>query len=129
MKIVNLQTFRSLPANTVFSKYEPCCFDDLCIKGETLDHDFLVQQISDSIECSGSDEFADKLFRAADTGESVSFDFDCEGRDGLYEDDQLYAVWEPDDVRALIERLSQCLPNTQEKPHEDKPEQPCQERQ
>ena len=111
MKIVNLSTFRSLPANTVFSKYQPCCFEDLCIKGETLDHDFLVQQIADAIECSGSDEFVDKLYHAAETGESVGFDFECEGRDGLYETEQLFAVWEPDDVRALIERLGQCLHN------------------
>jgi hypothetical protein len=111
MKIVNLQTFRSLPANTLFSKYAPCNFGDLCIKGETIEHDFYVQQIADAIECSGSDEFVDKLYHAAETGESVAFDFECEGRDGLYENEQLFAVWELDDVRALIERLGQCLHN------------------
>jgi hypothetical protein len=33
-------------------------------------------------------------------------DFDCQGRDGLFDAAQLFAVWEPQDVAVLIARLT-----------------------
>jgi hypothetical protein len=36
-------------------------------------------------------------------------DFEYEGRDGLFEEGQLFAVWEKADVASLIERLRRCL--------------------
>ena len=116
MKIVNLKTFRELPSNTVFSKYQPCIFDEIQIKGETWEVDFLAQSIHDAIKCSRSKEYGELLLRAEKTGESVAFDFDCQERDGLFEDEQLFAVWEEADVRALIERLKLCLPNEKGEP-------------
>jgi len=41
----------------------------------------------------------------------LTMDFDSYGRDGLFDGDQLFAVWESNDVKALIERLTLCLPN------------------
>jgi hypothetical protein len=112
MKIVNLETFRKMPPNTLFAKYEPCVFEELEIKGETWEHDFLVSSsISSAIQCSGSAEFSELLDRAEKTGESLAMDFESEGRDGCFEKDQLFAVWEDADVLALIERLKRCLPN------------------
>jgi hypothetical protein len=112
MKIVNLKTFRELPPNTVFAKYEPCVFNELQIKGDTWECDFLVtSNLADAIKCSGSGEFGELLDRAEKDGISLEMDFDTEGRDGCFEDDQLFAVWEKADVRALIERLKLCLPN------------------
>lgn len=35
MRIVDRKTFLAMPIGTVFSKYEPCVFGNLCIKGET----------------------------------------------------------------------------------------------
>lgn len=107
MKIVDRKTFLALPAETLFSKYEPCVFGDLCIKGDSIgSNDFAYQQIADAVAAHDSGEFANKLFDAQASGESVAMDFDCQGRDGLFDDDQLFAVWEPADVAALIARLS-----------------------
>lgn len=110
MKIVDRKTFLSLPPETLFSKFRPCIFEEMCIKGETWGSDFLVQQLADSIDCSGSGEFSDILFRAPISGESIPMDFESQGRDGCFNEDQLFAVWEPHDVEALIARLSRCLP-------------------
>lgn len=110
MRIVNLETFRSLPANTVFSKYEPCVFEGIAIKGDTWEFDFLVtSNISDAVECSGTGEFGEILFRAQSTGESVNMDFESQGRDGCFDKDQLFAVWEDKDVCDLIDRLKRCI--------------------
>jgi hypothetical protein len=110
MKIVNRATFLAMPANTLFSKYAPCYFEGLTIKGDTWGNDFLTQQIADAIDSAGGGDFTNKLERAEELGESLAMDFDCMGRDGCFDDGQLFAVWEPDDVVALIERLKDCLP-------------------
>ena len=113
MKIVDRKTFLALPPETLFAKYEPCAFEDLCIKGETWGDDFLVQDITGSIECCDSNEFVNRLDHSEATEESVPMDFECTGRDGCFDEGQLFAVWEPNDVRALIERLGRCLPNAE----------------
>lgn len=112
MKIVKRIDFLMLPENTVFSEYEPCWFGPLMIKGETVvDVDWYEQSIADGIDFSNTQEFADKLLRAQETGESIGMDFDCEHRDGSFDPpDRLYAVWEPQDVQHLINRLKRCLP-------------------
>jgi len=112
MRIVDRKTFLSLPDETLFSKYEPCVFGDLKIKGETVGtNDFLTQQICDAIRCDDSGEFADILFSAQETGYSFAMDFDYMGRDGLFDDDQLFAIWETVDIIALIDRLKILVPN------------------
>ena len=116
MKIIKRVDFLNLPENTVFAEYQPMYFGPLTIKGETWLHcnDFLEQQIVDAIDCSGSEEFAEILERAPQTGESIPMDFeDNQGRDGCFDPpDRLYAVFEENDVRALMERLQKCLPLT-----------------
>lgn len=112
MKIVKRIDFVKLPANTLFSEYTPCYFGPLLIKGDTLPNgnDWFEQQIADAIAAHDSGEWTDKLFRATETGESIGMDFDCEGRDGSFDpDDRLYAVWEPQDVQHLVNRLQRCL--------------------
>lgn len=111
MKIVDRKAFLALPENTLFSKYEPCSFEELTIKGESWLHcdDFLTQGVVDAIECSGPHEWADKLFDSQENGTSMKMDFDCQGRDGCFDADQLFAVWELQDVEALIARLQLCL--------------------
>jgi len=41
--------------------------------------------------------------------ESVEVDFENTSRDGMFEDEQLYAVYEKEDVEKLIARLQQTL--------------------
>lgn len=116
MKIVNRQTFLALPANTVFSTYAPCSFGPLMIKGDTLygddgaAWDFCEQGIDGAIACTGSEDMMAKLEVAERDGTSLAMDFDSQGREGLYDDTMRYAVWEEADVRALVNRLKQCLP-------------------
>lgn len=108
MKIVDRKTFLAMPAGTLFAKYEPCNFGDLQIKGDSIHNDFFTQELSSSIECDNGIDFSDKLFDAAANGTSLPVDLQCQGRDGLFEEYQLFAVWEPTDVENLITRLQQA---------------------
>ncbi len=109
MKIVNRAAFLALPAGTLFSKYQPCVFGDLCVKGETIGEsvDFFYQTITDAIDTGIYVETV--LHHAEKDGSSLAMDFNCQDRDGMFDDDQLYAVWEREDVTGLITRLQTAL--------------------
>lgn len=114
MRIVKRKEFLTLPQNTLYCKYDPCVFSELMIKHDTLKtNDWVCQQIADAIKCDNSEEFGNKLQNARVTGESVEMDFDCAGRDGCYEpDNALFAVYETEDIKQLIEVLKACIPTT-----------------
>jgi hypothetical protein len=110
MKIVNRAQFLAMPANTVYAKYEPCSMGHLEIKGDSIGQiDFFSQQITDAVGANDSSEFVGLLQESERTGASVPMDFNCMYRDGLFDEDQLFAVFETRDVEKLIERLKRCL--------------------
>lgn len=117
MKIVDLETFRKLPVGMLFMKFTPCVFGELCSKGETKEHDFLYQSITDEIECEGSEEFSEKLFAASENPNvSLKMDFDLTSRDGYFENNQLFAVYEKADVLGLLIKIRECLFSYEEAP-------------
>jgi len=112
MRLVSKKTFLSLPENTLYLKLHKS--EVLCIKGKSLENhgeytDWYVQNTCE-IECSGSDEYNDILCKAEDD-ENFSFELNLhlEGRDGLFEDEEQFLVYEKKDVIELIERLKECL--------------------
>lgn len=111
MRIIGRAAFLAMPEGVLFSKFSPHTFGPLTIKGNTVgDHDFYYQDLDTPIRASGSEEWADTLFSAMETGRSVELDLECESRDGLFDQDQLFAVWEAADVEALLNRLQRIRP-------------------
>ena len=110
MKIVNLEEFRKLPKGTLYMKYEPyiCIFGDLCAKGETLGHDFLMENIACEIDANDCDDFSSKLHEAEENGASVAMEFDCTSRDGAFDKKQLFATYEKNDIEMLQDKLKRC---------------------
>jgi len=117
MRIVDRMTFLAMPSGTLFSKYEPCIFGKLCIKGKTISFDdtrpidFFYVSIADAIDCHDDGDRADKLF-AAEAGARLALDLECESRDGCFDGDQLFAVWEDDDLADLIFKLQEIADPT-----------------
>lgn len=111
MKIVNRETFLAMPPETVFSKYEPCVFEELQIKGETCVEggDFFYSHIVSALDTRNLDDVFEVIEQAEKNGECLSMDFESQGRDGLFDGKQLFAVWERSDIEGLIERLNKCL--------------------
>ncbi len=103
MRIVNLETFRTMPPGTFFQKYAPEWFGNLAVLDEVLDVDFLVNSIT---ECPvyGKDESetSDNIADMVENGASLPVSFDFIARDGMFDKDQLFAVWEAEDLRGLI---------------------------
>lgn len=71
-----------------------------------MPHDFGSLSLEGPIEAHDSGEYASNCFAMSDDGASIPVDLEAFGRDGLFEDDQLFAVWEDADRQALIALLS-----------------------
>lgn len=108
MKIVNRKTFLTMPENTVFAKFKPNIFEELCIKLESYENDFRYIQINDSI-AGNSEDFHNILDGCVKNEANIQMTFDSTFRDGLFDDNQLFAVWNSIDIARLIERLQGCL--------------------
>jgi hypothetical protein len=114
MRIVDRKTFLAMPAGTVFAKYDPSIIrepmvkcDSIPVRGELVD--FRYVSLTDEVDSSGSDEMLDILDAGETKGTSFALHFNTEGRDGMFDADQLFAVWERDDVEGLIARLQLAL--------------------
>lgn len=104
MRIVNREDFLKLPPGIVFSKYEPHIFEPTeikCVSLESDNHfiDYIFQELVAPIDAENWEE----------KQTSFSLDFECTSRDGMFDPDQLFAVWEKEDVLGLIERLKIAL--------------------
>jgi len=118
MRIVDRETFLKMEGEVLFAKYDPQIFGDLRIKvGDPATfsddnpkyHDFQYDDLID-FDCMGSDERMDMLQRAEkDPSYSVPLDLHYTSRDGLFEDNILFAIFEPEDVKQLIERLQEII--------------------
>lgn len=117
MRIVDRATFLAMPAGTIFTKFKPIMFDDLCRKEDSLHSftgeysDFVYTSLTDQIDAHDSGEYLDKLSEAGkaavDSGTSTDLplEFDCTMRDGEFDNDQLFCVWDKNDIKGLIAAL------------------------
>lgn len=83
MKIINLDCFLLLPDGVLFSKYTPNMFEELSIKRDSLleSRDFFYSVLVDS----------KKVPERINT--TFHVDITSGGRDGCFDDNQLFAVW------------------------------------
>jgi hypothetical protein len=80
------------------------------IKGETLAGDYVTVDLCPCFEgCQTSEQWMETMIAAISGEETPPFDYECGGRDGLFDQDQLFAIWNPDDHRRLIAALQSAL--------------------
>lgn len=113
MRIVNKQEFYKLPNGTLYSEYEPCIFTGLKIKNDTIFNgnepiDFFYEDLIGNVEANSSGDFIDILDKCEKDKNEFNLDFECSERDGLYEDDALYAVYNTDEIIALSNKVAGC---------------------
>jgi hypothetical protein len=112
MKLVDRQTFLAYPDNTVFQKYRDLSFGELCIKVKTFPEgvgDFVYIDLNDSIDCCDDVDRTYQLLFAYAHDRRININFTTTTRDGLFDENQLFAVWEKSDVVDLVQQLMHCL--------------------
>ena len=107
MKIITRKQLMESPSGTVWSYYEPCIFNGLHIKdSEPFDGflDFVVSDLIGAVRHVSSEDFVVKC-EQMEAGESLPVDFELTGREGMFDDKQLFAIYEKVDIENLITRL------------------------
>lgn len=110
MRIVNLETFLSLPEGVVYAEYEPCIFGDLTVKYDSYGGcNATVAALTFDVESEGGTSMFDILDAAVkDSNYSVPLTLDGTRRDSFYNVNQLFAVYEQKDIDQLINKLKEC---------------------
>lgn len=125
MRIVNREEFLKQPFGTIFAKYSTMSAPGLGILENVWDSekgpkymDFIYQPLEDVsiVDCTGSGDMYDKCVAAeADSTLSLPTTFDDTMRDALFDEDQLFLIWEKQDVEKLVAKLQHSL-NTAYRP-------------
>lgn len=102
-----------MPSGVVWSYYKPCVFHGLYVKDSDSvlvdpSPDFSVSDLIGAVENDSSGDFMEKCERM-ERGESLPVDFEYSSREGMFDDKQLFAVYEREDVEKLIDRLTKTL--------------------
>ncbi len=113
MKIVNRKTFLALPSNTLFCKFKPCIFDGYAIKHNAVGNcftyqDFVYQDLKE-LDAANMGEWVEQLNDSVENGTSINLDLDCYSHDGLFDSDQLFAVFDNKDISSIIQALKKCI--------------------
>lgn len=115
MRILNRKQFLELPEGVVFAKYTPtgeygmlCRKFNTFVDGSGVPSDFDYQNMTSEVGLCG-DEFFKVMEDAEENGTSYRLDFYCGNRDGFFDQDQLFAVWEQQDIESLREYLGTCI--------------------
>ena len=110
MRIVDLKTFRAMPKGIIAAKYEPCVFGELFVKGATIEgnNDFFLAYLTNEIDYDDLDDRHNQLDACAN-GTPIKMIFDEYIRDGCFDDDQMFAVWDRSDIEGLISTLTRSL--------------------
>ena len=111
MKILSRKEFLKTPRGTVYSYYEPCIFRELNVKttdNTDYEHDFVFFGLIGEFDTQDSSDYSEKCSRM-ENGESILASFEETQREGLFDDEQLFLVYEKQDVENMIKALQGTL--------------------
>ena len=101
MKIVSLEQFLKYPEGTIYSKYKPCYMDGLYVKADSTETgDWVCMTLIDPIAGDHHD-----ACRKMESGGDVSYESDYYGRDGCFDDEQMFMVYNYEDTDAMMKIL------------------------
>jgi len=102
MRILRRKEFLALPPGVVFCAGDQWSFGSLEVKSDTLSANDFVSLDLNSVDASDSGELFELMDSMLQTGASFPINKDF-GRDGGFKDDEIYLVYEPEDLQFLIE--------------------------
>lgn len=110
MRIISRDELLKLGHEALVATYEPICFGEPFILTEASEHDFTkVELIPWPEDVNDSADLMDRLAEVEKGEPYGTLDYDCTIRDGLFDHEQKYAVFERHDLEILIHRLKAVL--------------------
>lgn len=101
MKIVSRNEFLLLPSGTLYSRYVPQVVTGFEIKGDSFHNDWYFRDILGEV---GGDSTTNE-FEDMEKGMHFPLCLNIEQRDGLFEQDAMFLIYEPEDIKALIAEI------------------------
>jgi hypothetical protein len=120
MKAYKRVDFIKLPENTIYSKINKEHGELMCglfckTSGEEFTNDWVEQDLISEHgfpnEIMDGGDALDYQLNLRDTYQEFQTDLHCGGRDGLYEDSDVFVVWDKKDVSKLRDYLNDVLDN------------------
>lgn len=121
MKIVTAKEFLSMKPSVLFQKYKYMCdWGNLCLKYENasmgINDFYYVNLMGDNILINGqepqdTEEEMKMLKELEQTHGTFEREYECGQRDGLFDMEQLYVVYDNNDIRQLVNVLLSALPH------------------
>ena len=94
-------------SNVVYSEVNEYCIDGLYIGKYLGEHDFMTKDLLENIKINDRNgmfwEELDKM--KEDSKYKSEIDFDRESKDGMFDDEQEYLIYENKDIERLIDNL------------------------
>ena len=94
-------------SNVVYSEVNEYCIDGLYMGKYLGEHDFMTKDLLENIKINDRNgmfwEELDKM--KEDSNYKSEIDFDRESRDGMFDDEQEYLIYENKDIERLIDNL------------------------
>lgn len=120
MKIVNREEFLKLPPFTLYRQgNRQWSFGEMQFKYDTWDNDWVCQALDGpEFEAGSGGEIYERM-EAMFNGASFPLEVDFAGRDGLFEPDAYFMIYEKDDLvllRAEIDKAIAAAPEPPERP-------------
>lgn len=101
MKVYNRKDFLNLPQGTIFCKGTKWYFDNISVKGSSLNNDFVYVDLC-NIEANDTGQWVDRLEESLLKGVSFPINKDS-ARDGMFDDNSVFLVFEKEDLKYLID--------------------------
>lgn len=101
MRIYNRTDFMKLPAGTIYCKGQPWYWGQISIKGETTQFNDFIEMDLATFDNDGSGDWVDKQEDMLKNGASYPLTDDYYGRDGCFDDNDIFLVYEAGDLQIL----------------------------
>ena len=108
MKVLNRQDFMKMPEGTIFAKGKRWYFEQLSFKAGTMSDDFVCLDLC-NVDNDSFEQLIDRLEEMLSKGTSYPFDNTGFSRDGCFDEDDLFLVFEKDDLLILRSRIDEAL--------------------
>lgn len=112
MRIIRRREFLKLPPGTIYcsapSPDEPV-FGVMHVKADTLEYNDFVCLPLNGIDAHDSGQLIDRIDEMLQTGASYPLE-ESFGRDGCFDDNEIYLIYEPADLERIISYCQEALP-------------------